>query len=327
MMKKLNQGSFNHMYLVLIAMLVIICLTGFVGKGKTVSVEADGHTRSVVTHAVNKEAFLREQDIDLGPNDEVELSTPKLVEGSQIVVRRAVPVRLTYKDKSQVIHTAKQTVQEVVEQAGYSSTDYRAYGDVNEPVKKGMWIRVGALSKKSITEDEVVPYAIESIPDAELPRGEEMVAQEGINGRKKVQVNLLYLDGHAVGKEVLSSTEVTKMQPMIRHVGTREAEETSSRSASGRISAIHRMEATAYLPTDGSTDGITATGIAARYGVVAVDPRVIPLGTRVFIPGYGEAIAADTGGDIKGNRIDLCMENYFSCMAFGRRAVDVYVMD
>ena len=86
------------------------------------------------------------------------------------------------------------------------------------------------------------------------------------------------------------------------------------------------MEATAYLPTDGSGEGITAMGIPATYGIVAVDPDVIPLGTKVYIPGYGEALAADTGGAIYGYRIDLCMEDYWQAMDFGRRTVTVFVL-
>ena len=68
-------------------------------------------------------------------------------------------------------------------------------------------------------------------------------------------------------------------------------------------------------------------GIPARHGVVAVDPSIIPLGARVYIPGYGEAIAADTGGAIYGDRIDLCMETYGEAINFGRRYVTVYVLD
>jgi len=86
------------------------------------------------------------------------------------------------------------------------------------------------------------------------------------------------------------------------------------------------MEATAYLPTDGSVEGITAMGIPATYGIVAVDPDIIPLGSRVYIPGYGEALAADTGGAIYGYRIDLCMEDYWQAMDFGRRTVTVFVL-
>ncbi len=90
--------------------------------------------------------------------------------------------------------------------------------------------------------------------------------------------------------------------------------------------AVYNMEATAYLPTDGSPEGLTAMGIPARRGVVAVDPRIIPLGSKVFIPGYGVAIAADTGGAIKGEKVDLCMETYGECMNFGRRYIEVYVL-
>ena len=94
-----------------------------------------------------------------------------------------------------------------------------------------------------------------------------------------------------------------------------------------QYAAVMAMEATAYLPTDGSGEGITAMGIPATYGVAAVDPSVIPLGSRLYVPGYGEAIAADTGGAISGYRIDLCMESYEQAMAFGRRVITVFLID
>ena len=78
---------------------------------------------------------------------------------------------------------------------------------------------------------------------------------------------------------------------------------------------------------DGDGLGITATGVPAVRGIAAVDPDVIPLGTRLFIPGYGEAIAADTGGAIIGNKIDLVMDSYGEAMEFGRQDVTVYVLD
>lgn len=87
------------------------------------------------------------------------------------------------------------------------------------------------------------------------------------------------------------------------------------------------MEATAYTPYDGDGNCITASGLVARYGIVAVDPDVIPLGTRLYIPGYGMALAADTGGAIIGDIVDLCMETEDECMEFGRRDVVVYVLE
>lgn len=92
------------------------------------------------------------------------------------------------------------------------------------------------------------------------------------------------------------------------------------------------MIATAYHAfgkggNDINGNGITAIGLRARKGIVAVDPRVIPLGTKLYIPGYGEALAADTGGWIKGSRIDLCFESLGECFRFGRRKIKIYLVE
>ena len=95
------------------------------------------------------------------------------------------------------------------------------------------------------------------------------------------------------------------------------------------------MVATAYTAGPESTGkspgmpgyGITASGMRVRHGVVAVDPRVIPLGTRLYVEGYGYSIAADTGGSaISGYRIDLYMEKVADAYRWGRRTVKVYVL-
>jgi 3D (Asp-Asp-Asp) domain-containing protein len=81
-----------------------------------------------------------------------------------------------------------------------------------------------------------------------------------------------------------------------------------------------RVDAVAYhLP------GLTASGIPVRRGVVAVDPRVIPLGTRMYVPGYGRGIAADVGSAIKGRIIDLWMSSTAEARIWGRRTVTITV--
>ncbi len=92
------------------------------------------------------------------------------------------------------------------------------------------------------------------------------------------------------------------------------------------------MVATAYYAfgrggNDINGNGITAIGLRARKGIVAVDPRVVPLGTKLYVPGYGEALAADTGGWIKGNRVDLCFESFEECYGWGRRKIKVYLVE
>ncbi|MDR2006805.1 MAG: peptidoglycan-binding protein [Acidaminococcales bacterium] len=95
----------------------------------------------------------------------------------------------------------------------------------------------------------------------------------------------------------------------------------------GRYARVLNMEATAYTSEDPGCGLYTAGGNRLRRGIVAVDPRVIPLGTRLFVSGYGHAVADDTGGAIKGNRIDLAYESRPDALKFGRRMVTVYILD
>ena len=185
-----------------------------------------------------------------------------------------------------------------------------------------MWNH-GFQTTKIETRTVEVPVEVQYERVDTLPKGEEKVLQEGAVGLDEVEEEIHYKQGDVIDTKELQRKTITPMQPKVVQVGTREVEVSRSYD---RVREVITMEATAYLPTDGGGDGITATGIRARHGVVAVDPNVIPLGTRVYIPGYGEAIAADTGGDIVGNRIDVVLEDYGSAMQFGRRTVDVYIL-
>ena len=185
-----------------------------------------------------------------------------------------------------------------------------------------MWNH-GFQTTKIETRTVEVPVVVQYERVDTLPKGEEKVLQEGAVGLDEVEEEIHYKQGDVIDTKELQRKTITPMQPKVVQVGTREVEVSRSYD---RVREVITMEATAYLPTDGGGDGITATGMRARHGVVAVDPDVIPLGTRVFIPGYGEAIAADTGGDIVGNRIDVVLEDYGSAMQFGRRTVDVYIL-
>jgi 3D (Asp-Asp-Asp) domain-containing protein/uncharacterized protein YabE (DUF348 family) len=97
---------------------------------------------------------------------------------------------------------------------------------------------------------------------------------------------------------------------------------------------VYTMTATAYTNGPGQTGkspgdayyGITASGVPTRLGIVAVDRSVIPLGSVLYVKGYGYAIAADTGGAIRGNKIDLFFDSYNECIQYGRRSTTVYLV-
>ena len=87
------------------------------------------------------------------------------------------------------------------------------------------------------------------------------------------------------------------------------------------------VAATAYSAFDPGNGNRTATGTLVRHGVIAVDPSVIPLGTRVFIPGYGEAVAEDIGHAISGNRIDVAFDTHAEALMFGRQELEIFIME
>ena len=324
---ELKKLIFREKLLPLILALVIILMvaTGFMFANKKVQIAVDGTTMVISTLHNKPEDVLVQAGIKLESKDEYRVSTPKLTDGSVISVKRAVPVTVMYQGNSQVVVTGKLTVGELAESMGIKAESSKLIPSGQTKIEADMHIQVVTLSEKVVERDVPEPFTVIHQPDSTLEKGVEKVIEEGKDGSKTITVRLNFADGEEVGAQQIS--EVIKEAPkaQIVNVGTRDTIETS-RGSMG-FSRVEMMEATAYLPTDGSVEGITATGIKARRGIVAVDPDVIPLGTRVYVQGYGVALAADVGGAIEGNKIDLCMEDYHEAMRFGRRSVKVYVLD
>jgi 3D (Asp-Asp-Asp) domain-containing protein len=169
-----------------------------------------------------------------------------------------------------------------------------------------------------------IKFKIEYQLTRSLGAGRMKQAQAGKDGVTETTFEVQVKNGRVIGKKLIDSKKIPPTNSVVQ-IGA--AGYKTSRGTWTRTKVM-TMEATAYDPSAGLKHPTftTATGLRAQYGVVAVDPRVIPLGTKVFVEGYGFAIAADTGGAIKGNRIDLCMATNAMCRQFGRRKVKVHIL-
>jgi len=168
----------------------------------------------------------------------------------------------------------------------------------------------------------------------------KQVVQEGADGTKESVYQECYIDGRLISRTLEEEIVYVKPVDEIIEVGTKEYAAVASRSGFRYKNELD-MVATAYDLSYESTGknpgdpyyGITASGAKAQLGTVAVDPRVIPLGTKLYVastdgsPDYGFATALDTGGAIKGNRIDLFMESNSDAYKFGIRQVKVYILE
>ena len=310
-----------------IALLLAVSLlaTGFVWAQKKVHIVADGKTATVTTIYRDPESVLARMNVVLNSGDEFRMSTAEVMNETTIIVYRAVPVTVTYQGKTTTQITGKPSVGETVATMGVDRNRVRMEPAPGTQPQNGMHIQVYDLTEEIVEKEAPIAYPVIRQPDPEMERGLETVVSEGQDGRKKLKLRLKYEDGRQIAAEIVEETVLAEAKAQVIKAGTRDTVETSRGAM--RFRTVIEMEATAYTPDDGGGHGITASGIPARRGVVAVDPRVIPLGTRLYVSGYGLALAADTGGAIQGERIDLCMEGRGEASRYGRQDVKVYVLE
>jgi 3D (Asp-Asp-Asp) domain-containing protein len=195
-------------------------------------------------------------------------------------------------------------------------------------VTKVTWHRDGLLTWERVEHRAIAPATIHRLTIGLAP-GRSKVLARGRAGILELRVRYAQRDGGPVRRSVLASAVIRVARPRVVAEGIGDTPLTSfeahgiARMAYMARSAIE-MLATAYTADCVGCGGMTAIGLRAGLGIVAVDPRVIPLGTRLYIPGYGFAVAGDTGGDIVGHRIDLGFNSQRDAVLFGRRDVTVY---
>lgn len=302
--------------------------------------------------------LLEQQGIALGEKDEVSPALGmRLERQDSITIDRAFDLTLMNGTEPMTIRTTEKTVADVLVENGVVLGEM----DVVSPaldtvVTPQTQIDVIRVAMDAVAEYVEVPYETVERPNSELERGTRNVVQQGVAGQKEVVYNVVTQNGTQTAKDWVGERIVAEPVQEIVEYGTksplRQIETLSSRSGGHTAarqastgdfsySRVLTCNATAYdlsyescgkYPGDPGY-GVTASGMQAGPGVVAVDPRVIPLGTRLYIASndgtadYGYAIAGDTGGAIKGNRVDLFFSTAAEVRQFGRRSVTVYVLD
>jgi 3D (Asp-Asp-Asp) domain-containing protein len=179
-----------------------------------------------------------------------------------------------------------------------------------------------------VVKHEPIPYRTVTRVGAELRAGTSQVVRPGKTGQRKLVYRVISQDNRELSSQLIISKVVRKPIEEIINVGRR-GRLASRGYFSGRKTLT--MIATGYDPSPasngGNSSGRGCTGLKVGHGVVAVDPKYIPLGTRLYVEGYGYAVAGDTGSAIRGNRIDLGQDTRRSADRVGRRTVVVHILN
>ena len=238
----------------------------------------------------------------------------------QITIKRAFPVKIAVDGKEITLKTRPKTVANILAKAKINLDEKdKVQPALGEYILGEAEINVIRVNERVTTEIRSIPFETVSRKDYNLPLGEKKVIQDGEEGQEEV-TTIEILENGKVVSTTTESKVIKAPKPKIVLTGT--VQVASRGGVDFSYIEKKRMLATAYTHTGNRT----ATGTMPRVGVVAVDPKVIPLGTRLYIDGYGFARAEDTGGAIKGDKIDLFLDTSEEAKRFGRRWVTVYIL-
>jgi len=290
---------------------------------KPVTIEVDGNlikSRVIFARTVGK--VLDKNHIKLEGKDKVEPSYDTAVKKNMhITVVRAFNVKVVADGESRDVYTTPVTVKDAIVLAGFELGEK----DIVKTLPVAMVvpqqeIEVIRVSEKEICEDEEMPYQVERTTDATLELGLSRTIQPGKNGIARNTMKVTYHNGQEVNRTIVKME--TLLQPQTKVVAMGNITSVSRGGQRMDFREAKLMQATAYTYTGFRT----ATGTDPAVGMVAVDPNIIPLGSKLYIDGYGYACAADTGGAVRGNIVDLFMEEYAQCVNWGRKDVKVYIL-
>lgn len=295
---------------------------------KDVNLIVDGEEEVISTYANTVEDFLISENIKLSKDEAVfPAKDTEITDGMDIKIAKYKTITLKIGDKEEKKKVLSDTVEDLMKELGIELDEHDVVTTkpANEIVDKGI-VGIERVDKRQFSKTEEIPYESEVIENNEMYQGETKVIQAGVKGEQIHTMQNIYVNDKLVSIENLDTEVVKEPVKEIVHKGTKEVEGLNGR----KVKKVIVMQATAYDPSAGSK---TAMGTRARVGAVAVDPRVIPLGSKLYIesmdgfPTYGFATAEDTGGAIKGNRIDLFYSTNAQALRFGRRNVKVYVLE
>ncbi|MDW0114696.1 ubiquitin-like domain-containing protein [Sporosarcina saromensis] len=311
-------------------------------QAKQVEIQIDQETKKVWTTESKVSDILAVADITLEENDEVQPSLQANLDDDQTIsIQKAFQVTLVDGGSEKKIWSTSTTVADFLKRENIQLNEHdKLKQEADGIVTPGSVIEIVRVEKVTDVVEEPTNFAVVTQSDAKLLKGREKVVQEGKKGSVQRKFEVIKENGKEVSRTLLSEKVLEEPQKKIVSVGSKVMVAQASNKKPVTVSRGDSapsggkefyVTATAYTAYCNGCTGKTATGINLRENpnlkVIAVDPSVIPLGSKVWVEGYGYAIAGDTGGAIKGKRIDLHVPTKSAAYNFGRRQVKVKIID
>lgn len=299
-----------------------------------VTIVRDGSESTFATTARTVGGLFAERNIALAAGDYLSPDADDaVVDGMKIVYRPSVAVVLHVDRDKRVVHSAAATIGDLLAAHGVNlgpRDEVRPAPDT-KPFAREI-VRVVRVASWTASVRRPLEAKVQRRTDERLSFGKTRVVDAGFAGIRETTYRVERRGGETATRTTLASRIIRapRAKVIARGIATytslaRVAQQGFMSAMNFAGSALH-MIATAYTGGCYGCSGVTASGTRAGFGVIAVDPHIIPLGSKLFVPGYGRAVAGDTGASIVGHRIDLGMNTQRAALQFGRRSVTVYVL-
>ena len=305
----------------------------------------DGDTSKVVL-TLNEDPYyvLKTAGVTLGKDDVVQTAENGQRTAS-IEITRAFNVQINADGVSTLVAMTGGTVADALEKAQITVGEHDTLNaDPAAPATEGMNLTIERVQYREHTKTEAIAYTTSIRYTNVLPKGKTQIKQAGQNGGKTLTYRDRIVDGQVVETELVGEAVTKKAVEKIvlkgTVVGTPMSKapfdiELDSAGQPLKYKSMISGKATAYTSDRGDSGTICSTGMRAQVGVVAVNPKRIPYGSKLYITSpdgsyvYGYAIAGDTGGGVRKNALvaDLFMDTYEECIQFGRRTMNVYILE
>lgn len=310
-------------------------------EAQQVVVILEGEEQEVWTTVDTVGDLMDELEVEVKEHDLIQPTLKESVTAEmQVTFESAFQVTLQLDGEESEVWTTSTTVADFLEKENVTLDDLdRVEPAEEEEILDEAEISVVRVQKVTDVVEEKIDYATVTQKDSSLEQGSEKVKESGKEGTIEKHYEVVLEDGEEVSRELLKEDVVKESEDRVVAVGTKEPTPTVSRgssstqpsSSSSSGGSWQTFTATSYTAFCNGCSGVTATGIDLRSNpganVIAVDPSVIPLGSRVEVKGYGTYLAGDTGGAIKGRKIDIFIPDKSKVHAFGRKSVQIRVLD
>jgi uncharacterized protein YabE (DUF348 family) len=332
-----NLKSLFSVKLIAVAAICLVFITSFAYSAmkKDITIEDIDGVKIISTFKNTVEEVLEENDITVGLGDKLNIDmTTELTDGTSIKITRARRITIHCDGKETTLLTVAPDVQSVLKEAQIELGDKdKVIPGLDILLNGNTNVKVVRVEEKIIQEKMKMDFSNEIRKKEDMDKGLVNVVKQGTPGEKELSIKVVYEDGKESSREIVGEKILKQPVNGIIEEGTK----TTLIASRGQLTFVKaiKMVATAYDASfescgkhpDHPQYGITYSGLRVRPGIVAVDPKVIPLGTWLYVEGYGEALAADIGGAIKGNRIDLYYESPEDVAKYGKKKVKVYILD